>query len=169
MGGTTSEPIPIETPEELTPQLPVNAAEAGLFNTTLAECTWKDANEYSFRLRQIELLNFSIKTISKDISKPADQLDFQKLHAESIAYKNAFGKEDEVHPWDILALDPLFIPADKEITFFKSYADYFVENSGASNSVHKDRFEQFLQQFIRLRDRIMQYMSKNCVSNVVAV
>ena len=140
-----------------------NATEAKLYAVSERACQWKDANEYAFRLRQIELLNFTIKTLSQDIWKAADQIDFQRLHKESMAYKNAYGKDDQVHNWEILAKDPLFVPADDEVTYFASYADYFVKNSGAPVAVNKENFEQYLKQFIKLRDRLFQYLGRHCV------
>jgi len=141
---------------------PETAREAKLFEISQKQCVWQDANEYSFRLRQTELLNFTIRVLARELCKDTENIDFEELHAKSMNYHNAFKREDGVHNWDILAKDPLFIPADREITFFAVYRDYFIKNAGASQTIHRDRFDQFLRQFIRLRDRLFQYLGKHC-------
>lgn len=142
---------------------PESATEAQLYKVSKNICQWKDANEYAYRLRQVELLNFTIRFLSRALCKGAENTEeYQKIHTESMQYLNAFQKGDEVHNWEILAKDPLFIPADREETFFSTYEKYFEKNSGASKEIHQDRFDQFLRQFIRLRDRLMQYLGKHC-------
>jgi hypothetical protein len=141
---------------------PESAAEANLYTLSNAKCAWSDANEYSFRLRQVELINHLIRSLATELYKEEDLINFDTVHKMSMEYKNAFGRSDEAHSWSILAEDPLFIPQDREETFFKTYQNFFQENAGATNSVKRDRFQQFLGTFNRLRDRLVVYMFKNC-------
>jgi hypothetical protein len=141
---------------------PESAAEANLYTISDAKCAWSDANEYSFRLRQVELINHLIRALATEMYKEEDLINFDTVHKISMEYKNAFGRADEAHAFSILSDDPLFIPQDREETFFKTYQNFFLENAGATNAVKRDRFQEFLKTFNRLRDRLVVYMFKNC-------
>jgi hypothetical protein len=181
MGGGNSEEIEEQEQVPVIPELkegeegksvvdvdvknPENALESKLYESSKFICQWQDASEYSFRLRQVELLNFAIRVIARKLSQATEPEEYKELHGESMVYMNAFNRKDEdgEHKWEILSKDPLFVPADREETFFAIYEQYMGENSGKTSEEYKSRFEQFLRQFIRLRDRLIQYLGKNCV------
>jgi hypothetical protein len=146
---------------------PESAEEAKLYENANYACTWSDANEYSFRLRQVELINFLIRYLSSELFKNADNIQYNIVHEKSMIYKNAFDEEDLVHNYEILSQDPLFIPQDKKITFFEEYkTKLLVVNAGSDNETKKREFQAYLSTFVRVRDRLVIYMFKNCKSKV---
>lgn len=146
---------------------PESAEEANLYENAKYQCTWSDANEYSFRLRQVELINFLIRYLSSELFKGEDEINFEIVHEKSMVYENAFGDGDKVHNYEILSDDPLFIPQDKKITFFEEYKTKLLAvNAGADNKTKKREFKKYLSTFIRVRDRLVIYMFKNCKSKV---
>ena len=161
-----------EQPEQLQKQLkpqrqvksksPKTAAEALLFTKSGVECMWNDTNEYSFRLRQIELLNYAVRIIAADIWREAEQIKFDVVHKDSMSYKSAFNVSDASHSWNILSEDPLFMDPSTQTTFFKDYQNYFLNSAGSSVEVNKANFQKFLLSFIRLRDLLLRTMSEQC-------
>lgn len=141
---------------------PLTKSEAELYTKSGKMCCWTDSAEYAFRLRQLEIINYAISVLSQETWKDPEMINFQQLLRDTMSYKDVDGNEADFHDWSLLAEDTTFKPIELKENRFKEFQDYFVTRAGASKSDMKRDFENYMTLFIRLRDGLMQIMTKQC-------
>lgn len=141
---------------------PITEEEAGLYTKTGKACCWTDSGEYAFRLRQLEIMNYAVKTLAEETWKDAEMINFQALHRQILTYKDVDGNEKDLHDWSLLSEDVTFKPIELPANRFKEFENYFQKKAGAAKKDQKEDFENFMTLFIRIRDGLMAIMAKGC-------
>jgi hypothetical protein len=168
MGSGVSVPEQATTIEPLAN--PKNALEAALFTPAGAQCAWQDANEYAFRIQQLDIINHAIlvlaSILSPEVTKDVNLLNFKDMQGKAMAYANAYNENDDIHPWTNIANDPMFLDAGERTNIFQQFSDYFTENAGTSSDIQLKDFQKFVTRFIRIRDKIISVLGENCIKQV---
>src|SRR6476659_3969204 len=98
---------------------PITQDENALYTKTGKACCWADSAEYSFRLRQMEIINHAIKVLAEETWKDPDMISsFQSLLQDVITYKDIDGNEADNHDWSIVAEDITFKPMELRVNRF---------------------------------------------------
>ena len=142
---------------------PITPAETALWARAGKACCWKDAGEYSWRLRQLEIINHAIKILAQETWKDPLILNFKTLHQDVMNYKDVDGNDAEFHEWSLISDDVTFKPMELSQNRFKEFENYFQTKSGATNQKMKEDFDAFMLVFIRLRDGLMNLMVRRCI------
>jgi len=140
---------------------PLSPAEHALFTKSGKACCWTDAGEYAFRLRQLEIMNYAIQTLAKELWKDPNLINFQALHQDASTYRDVDGHPADNHDWSLIAEDATFKPMELAMNRFKEFEQYMTMKAGADARVMKNDFENFLALFIRIRDSLLKLMSPN--------
>jgi len=171
MGGTLSAPSNQQQVQERIAAEPEKAWQVTnpvLFTRTAQRCAYDDANEYGFRLAQLQLINYAIMVMTDELWKPVDVANYKQMHVDSMSYRDAHGRTDselglgEAHNFQILTRDPLFLEKSQTETYFKQYEDYLKDNAGAKASELREGFKQHVTTFKNLRDAVIKEMAKEC-------
>lgn len=139
--------------------------DAPLYTKTGKACCWADSGEYAFRLRQLEIINYAIKTLAEETWKDASSMPkFQDLHNRIMSYEDVDGNPADNHDWSLLSEDPTFLPqvGDVKINRFKEFQQYFLRKAGASKEQMKADFEDYMVKFINIRDSLMKMLAQKC-------
>jgi hypothetical protein len=161
------------TPEEVAPDAtvdqlqqaavaPITEEEAALYTRSGKACCWTDSAEYAFRLRQLEIINYAIKTLAEETWKDPQMINFQDLHTDVMRYKDVNGDEADNHDWSLVGEDSTFKPLERKFNRFREFQDYFITNAGKNKADMKHDFEDYMSVFIRIRDGLIQIMAKQC-------
>ena len=138
---------------------PITEKEAALYTPAGKSCCWQDAEEYAFRLRQLQLINHAINILARETWKSADLINFAQVHSEILTFPDGNAL---LYSWSILANDPLFKPMELPYNRFKEFALFFQNRGGASKIEIKAQFETYLTLFMRIRDSLLSIMAKGC-------
>lgn len=140
----------------------ITQQEQSLYTKSGKQCCWQDAEEYAFRLRQLEIINHAISVLSAETWKDPKMINFKQLQESAMTYIDVNGRPADNHDWSLLAEDSSLSSIELEKNRFKQFEDYFMDNAGASPTENLQQFNTFLTLFIRLRDGIMKIMAKGC-------
>jgi hypothetical protein len=166
MGGSSSSDAQTAALQQLQEATvaPISDKEANqLFTRAGKACCWKDANEYAFRLRQLEIINYAVQTLSKGLYPDPQYIDFKRLHDETLNYLDVNDKPADNHEWTLISEDLTFKGMREEHNLFKDFETYFDTNAGKGPADMKKDFESiYLRNFLRLRDGLIQLMSSSC-------
>ncbi len=142
---------------------PISQAEAALLTPTGKSCTFKDTGELAFRLQQLQLINYAVQVLSKELWKDAQLINFPLVIQDAITYKDLDGKPVAGYTWRMLSEDLVAFPAlETSVNRFKEFEQYLSKKAGAPNSEMKKDLDFFMVIFIRLRDRLLDIMSESC-------
>ncbi len=142
---------------------PISQTEAVLLTPTGKSCTFRDTGELAFRLQQLQLINYAIQTLSKELVKDPNNIDFARLHQDAMSYKDVDGRPVGGYSWRILAEDVSAFPAlESSINRFKEFEQYILKKVGAPPSEMKKDMDFFMVIFIRLRDKLLDIMAESC-------
>ena len=128
------------------------------------ECLWKDAGDFQFRIIQMDVINHAIQVLTSELWKPVGQINFQMLKTDAMTYRNAYGDIVADHPWGVLSSDRLFTSITEKENDFRKFENYPANLDTIGIERKLDDFKAFLLLFRKLRDFLLQTMSKSCLS-----
>ena len=157
MGGSSSE---VEVDESI-----IRPNEYVYYTPSGVQCVFKDSGEYAGRLRQLELINHAIQTLSSRLWMDPKLIDFEDLHRDTMTYKDVDGiPSPATHPWSMLSRDDSFRSGEQTINRFQEYEQYMVANAGADRVTMHLHMTNFLTLFIRWRNWLMGKMLQECTT-----
>lgn len=129
-------------------------------------CSFSDQGYFIFRLKQLEIMNYIIRKMTKILCLPADTIDYERLIHDIMTFKvfeqtNAsFDAKD--YDYSLLSLDETFRAPVEEVNKFAELTNYMKNNAGRSSIVMKADFDKYLVTFIKLRDVVLQELVRGC-------
>ncbi len=139
-------------------------------------CCFEDAQVLEIRLRQIQICNHAVKVLSTELNKLAESIDFPALHSSVMQARGVDGKTPKEEPrfaynereppgfaWSLLSEDESLKALEHPINRFKQFETFFQQKTGGrTNSEMKMLFEQYLIDFIRIRDALIKMIAEGC-------
>ncbi len=145
-----------------TEQVPVIPTTDLPYSPSSTSCTYEDKAYFTFRMHQLQFMNYIIRKLSKVLCLPAETIDFPRLFQDVLTYKTIDGNEAEGYEYDILAQDPsLKGPAESQNRFADLQA-YPSTKGGRSQQETKTDLLEFLEQFVRLRSALLDIVTQKC-------
>ena len=129
----------------------INIPQIALYTTTGRECCFADSGVFEFRLRQLQMINHSIKILSSESFTSAES---------ALVYKDARGHPSDLHSWEMLTTDPTFISRETAQNIFETFKDYI---SSGDKTYQKQKYTEFLDKFINIRNSLMDQLSQDCI------
>ncbi len=128
------------------------------------QCVWRDSNRFAGRLRQLEMLNSVIGTLSSRLwVTDVSRIDYNDVRKDAMEYVDPFKRNDNgLHTWEMLANDELFKdPTSIDNAFFR-FENYFQFNGGKSPQEMQKDFLAFMDIFIKLRAKLISTCLTEC-------
>lgn len=143
--------------------------EFSYYTPSNVQCTWQDAEQFKGRLRQLEVINHAILTLSSTLWMEPNAIDdYEDLHRSVLTYKDSNGRVDPSgsHDWNIIANDPSFLQQNQvavQMNTFGEFLHYFENYRGVSKAVIHGHFKDYyLKEFRSLRDWLTTQMAAEC-------
>ena len=167
MGAEESVPQPVRAPDaaDLAEITALPQDENLLYTRLGKQCCWKDAGEYAWRIRQLEIINYAIQVLSYELyRKPLrDVTDVKTIIEKATNYRTVFGEPSEEHDWGLVSNDTqLFYDNRINTTQFKKFEKHLEDNRGASIEKHYSDLENYLNIFVALRNALIKRMASDC-------
>jgi hypothetical protein len=128
-------------------------------------CCWQDSNDYAFRLKQLQLINYAIGVLSRDLYQTSiTNVPFKNTIEESMNYKNKVGSTEPGYEWSILSNDPTYDAFGESFNVFTKFSTYIEDHGGASSDQQKRDLEGFLIKFTATRATLLEKMFNECAT-----
>ncbi len=131
-----------------------------LYEPSGASCTFLDKQEFTFRLRQLALVDKMIIVLAKELSKPSP-IDFKRIVKE-VTSQTVDSTEGTMETYTILSNDKTFKASWELYNKFEEFRMYFTLNGGRTDDETRRDFEEYLLIFTRLRHVLTKILLDKC-------
>lgn len=161
MGGSQSKPVP-QKPQGPPPPVPYQDEANPNLMYSGQPCSFKDSGEFEYRMKEMQILNYIIRKMSKVLCMPASNIDFNRLIKDIMSFETPAGVASEGMDYALLSSDPIFKAPWEDDNRFMKLANYMQTNGGKTQEQMKADFEEMLVMFIRLREVLINYLVGGC-------
>src|SRR5690242_18667507 len=79
-----------------------------LYTRTNKSCVFQDSAELAWRIRQLEIINWAVQVLSKELCRPVDQINYKWVANTAMVYEDVDGHTTDDHDWSIVSRDSTF-------------------------------------------------------------
>lgn len=98
---------------------PLTGTEKSLLSRSGKSCVWSDAGEYSYRLRQLYIINHAVTVLARETWKESGMIEYNIVHQKVLNVLDAEEQPLVDHPWALVSEDPTFTSIELSYNRFK--------------------------------------------------
>jgi hypothetical protein len=139
---------------------PLGDTDQKILNATGKKCCWDDANDYTRRICQLQLIDHAIDTLLSETWKSPTVIDFASVQKKVMTYKDVNGHPDESdeHDWSILSDDDLSFKVLINGLGMRNPFKQFEQLPVVEAHTQLRNFESYILTFAVERDNLMSRM-----------
>lgn len=126
-------------------------------------CCWADARDFEYRMRQMQMMNYAIAILSRDLYQNVATLNAKNTINEAMEYKDSAGNPVPGYDWRNLSeAEGFSTDYDKEANVFRRLETFVDTHQGLSNDELKKELTEILKEIIKARAVRAEKMATEC-------